>query len=90
MEVAADDMLKAPGESAFRVEGVADRAYCGVGTGYMSRGLMLSYRPCCTDSSTGSELARTLEDGGREIPNTDSAKGSLNLPEVSSADRVSS
>jgi len=90
MEVAADEILKAPGESALRVEGVAERAYCGVGTGYMSRGSTLSYRPCCRDSNTGSDLARTLEDGGREIPNTDSVKGSLNLPEEPSADRVSS
>ena len=38
IDVGVDDTLKGPGESEYRVEGVAERAYCGVGRGSMSVG----------------------------------------------------
>lgn len=47
---------------------------------------MSSYKPCCGDSTSGSERARIMEDGGREIPKTDSVmKGSLNFAALPSA-----
>lgn len=38
IDVGVDDVLKAPGDSEYRVDGVTDNAYCGVGTGRMSVG----------------------------------------------------
>lgn len=35
-----DDTLKGPGDSEYLVEGVADKAYCGVGSGRISVGPM--------------------------------------------------
>src|SRR5690242_943008 len=46
---------------------------------------MSSYRPLPGDSSSGSERARILDVGGREIPNTDSMNGSLKSPRLRSA-----
>lgn len=38
MEFGVEDTLKGPGDSEYRVEGVAERAYCGVGSGNISVG----------------------------------------------------
>jgi hypothetical protein len=38
MEFGVEDTLKGPGDSEYRVEGVAERAYCGVGSGSISVG----------------------------------------------------
>lgn len=38
IDVGVDEMLKAPGDSEYRVDGVAESAYCGVGKGRISVG----------------------------------------------------
>jgi hypothetical protein len=38
MDVGVEETLKGPGDSEYRVEGVVERAYCGVGSGKISVG----------------------------------------------------
>jgi hypothetical protein len=38
MDVGVEETLKGPGDSEYRVDGVAESAYCGVGRGRISVG----------------------------------------------------
>lgn len=38
MDVGVEEILKGPGDSEYRVDGVEERAYCGVGRGRISKG----------------------------------------------------
>lgn len=84
-------MLNAPGDSEYRVDGVAESAYCGTGRGKISVGpISSSYSPFPKISTSGPERARMVEDGGKEIPRTVSEKGSLSPPGMPSIGRLSS
>jgi hypothetical protein len=81
MDVGVEDILKGPGDSESRVDGVEDRAYCGVGSGRISVG-PASYSPYPEPSisNSGSERTRMEEEVGKEMPSTVSENGSLNSP----------
>lgn len=56
IEVGVEETLKGPGDSEYRVDGVVERVYCGVGSGKISVGpASKSYWPLYGISISGSE-----------------------------------